>query len=332
MPQKEAYREHAPDFLKGLCSILVVLTHYAWQSAERRTLLFPWWVDMAALVFMMMSGYVYEKSCRRRNIECLSQAYAPGLLFRRAIRYTLPFVIVYCLMLLRDHLKYGAVTYDIFITFLQGGRGQGGFYYPVIMQFIFVVPVIRAIVRKYRVGGLLLCLAANLVFEVLHVAYNVPVESYRLLVLRYIFVIAAGCYLATGAPIKTLWGIVMSYLGILFLVMYLYNGYKPTYLIHWTGTSVAAGLYISPVIWLVMRKCKLRFAPLELLGKASYHTFLAQMLYYYSLAPVIYENVASRKLQLLISLVICLCSGILFYFIETPLTKLVQRKAEKLFD
>ena len=70
------HRERIIDLLKGICILLICFTHYAWESAERKRLLFSWWVDMAVPVFMVLSGYVYEKSLIRNNAVSLSQLYA----------------------------------------------------------------------------------------------------------------------------------------------------------------------------------------------------------------------------------------------------------------
>jgi len=71
-------REHILNLLKGICIIMVIMTHWAWTDIERRQMLFPWWVDMAVPIFIMISGYVYYKSyerngiinCRRQITDC----------------------------------------------------------------------------------------------------------------------------------------------------------------------------------------------------------------------------------------------------------------------
>ena len=324
-------REGIIDLIKGVCILFVCFTHYAWEGAERRALLFSWWIDMAVPIFMILSGYVYEKALIRKNINSLSQSYTITEILSKVIRFTVPVLFVYIVTLISDANKHSKIPYDVFKTFLQGGRGQGAYYYPVMMQAIFVLPVIGIIVKRYEEKGLLICLIANVIYEILHVAYNIPVECYRLLMLRYIFVAASGCYIALGKQVPAGIPTAMFCGGFLFLFAYLYLGYKPMCVIHWTGTSFAASMYIIPFVWFLIRKCKWHIAPLELLGKASYNIFVMQMLYYYAVAPVVYTSIASRKVQLLASMGWCVCSGVLFYFIETPFTKMLQRKMIKFF-
>ena len=68
----------------------------------------------------------------------------------------------------------------------------------------------------------------------------------------------------------------------------------------------------------------IRFKPVEIIGKASYHIFLVQMVWYY----LAYERIASWNIYwaLVINLVICIGVGITFYLIETPLNELINRK------
>ena len=285
---------------------------------------------MAVPVFMILSGYVFGKSIQKKKISSLSQLFEYTDVLKKAVRFTLPVLIVYILTLIWDAQKYQEIPYDVFKTFLQGGRGQGAYYYPLMMQIIFVLPVIGIVVTRHEEKGLLLCLIANIVYEVLHVAYNVPVESYRLLVFRYIFVLAAGCYISLGKKTHLPILIGMFCCGFLFLCAYMYMGYKPKYLIHWTGTSFLASMYIVPVAWLFIRKCKLRLMPIEFLGKASYHIFVMQMLYYYTVAAHVYQNVQSRKAQLIISMGSCVCAGILLYYVETPLSRALQKRISRI--
>ena len=278
---------------------------------------------------MILSGYVYGRSLKRKGAVSLSQLYMPADILKRTVRLTIPVLVTYLLTLAWDSAYLTQIRYDIFDTFLRGGRGPGSYYYPVMMQSVFLLPVIGVLVSRYEHKGLLICLAANAVYEILHVVYGIPVAAYRFLVFRYIFVLAAGCYIAQGEKIPKELPVAMFCVGIMFLAGYLYGGFKPKYVKDWVGTSFLASMYIVPVIWGLIRKCRLRFAPVEFLGKASYHIFVMQMLYYYSAASHVYKYIGSRKLQLLISVATPVCAGILLYFAEMPLTRLLQKTIDK---
>lgn len=332
MVRKEIQRDRTVDFLKGICILIVCFTHYAWEDAERSALLFPWWVDMAVPVFMILSGYVYEKSLVRRNVDSLLQEYTLQTVLHKAIRLTVPVLLIYAVTLLWDLFKRGGISYGLLMTFLRGGKGPGAYYYPVMMQVIFVLPVIGYIVRQREEKGLLLCLLVNAVYEVLHVAYYIPDESYRLLMFRYVFVLAVGCYLALGKTLSRKVSVPMFFAGAVFLYCYTYRGYTPKFITAWTGTSFLAAMYIIPFVQFFVQRTKIHFAPVELLGKASYQIFLSQMFYYYALAAGIYARISSRAVQLIVSMAVCLLAGLVFWRIETPVTRWIQSGIPLLFS
>ncbi len=69
-------RNYAADILKGIGIVFVVITHFSWSSTERRIYLFPFWIDMAVPVFMIISGFAHSASFEKRHIEKIRLAYA----------------------------------------------------------------------------------------------------------------------------------------------------------------------------------------------------------------------------------------------------------------
>ena len=57
------------DFYKGICIIFIIITHYSWNDNERLHYLFPFWIDMAVPVFMVITGYVTSLSFQNRGTE-----------------------------------------------------------------------------------------------------------------------------------------------------------------------------------------------------------------------------------------------------------------------
>ena len=119
------------------------------------------------------------------------------------IRYTVPFFItyvievVYLFLVGRLSVSFEDI-WSIVLSFFNGGKGQGSYYFPIMIQFVFIFPVIYFVIRKYDLTGLVYCFFANAVFEILKTAYGMSAVEYRLLVFRYLFIIAAGCYIAIG--------------------------------------------------------------------------------------------------------------------------------------
>ena len=92
-------------------------------------------------------------------------------------------------------LKKEMVIADVLKNYLCGGWGPGSYYYPLMIQFVFVFPIIYFVIKENSRRGLVICLVVNILYEILKWAYEMNIECYRLLLFRYIFIIAFGCYL-----------------------------------------------------------------------------------------------------------------------------------------
>ena len=67
-------RNRTLDILKGLAVVIVLITHYAWTREQRLIPIFPYLIDMAVPVFMIISGYVGALSFHRHGIDSLIDA------------------------------------------------------------------------------------------------------------------------------------------------------------------------------------------------------------------------------------------------------------------
>lgn len=320
------------DFIKGISILFVIITHYAWQDTERRNLLFPLWIDMAVPIFMIVSGFVHTRSYQKSNIDTIDKAYTVGSIARKVFKYTFPFVIAFLIGEIMFALFDSSrrTFWETIFLFLCGGAGPGGYYYPIMMQFIFFFPVIYAIVRKYDFKGLVVCGVINFLYELLKSAYGMTEGFYRLVIFRYTLLIAYGCYLGMGNYIRhKLYSVLCSVLGALYIVVTKYFNVVPPITNYWTGTSLWACLFIIPLAKpIILNKC--HNCVIESLGRASYHIFLVQMIYY-SGASMIYNLIPNRYMQLVVNVVVCVVGGLLFFYIETCVSKKILKKLSALW-
>lgn len=79
------------DCIKGICIIFVIITHYNFSHEEKLALFFPFWIDMAVPVFMIVSGFVYSKSYIKANT--LSSYYNLYNIISKVLRFTIPFTV-----------------------------------------------------------------------------------------------------------------------------------------------------------------------------------------------------------------------------------------------
>lgn len=332
---KKAERNRFIDVLKGIAIIFVIVTHFNWTSEKMNQLLFPFWINMAVPVFMILSGYVYQKSYEKNNITTFEQAYEWKNVLHKLVRYTVPFAIAFILEMILCYIQ-GSLTSPawIVIMFIAGGMGPGSYYYPIMIQFIFVFPAIYFCIKKYKFKGVILCGVLNLTYEIMQRSYGMNAQCYRFLMFRYLLLIAFGCYLATEGKIKKawLWGIISMLVGAIYIVTVSYLEYEPKIFWHWKDTCVVAVLFIIPIIAFLIGKCKkMKFAPLEFLGKASYNIFLVQMIYY-MFFDYKYNFNTTEIVHLLYNILVCVGIGILFYLVEAPITRYINEKINGLLD
>lgn len=199
-----------------------------------------------------------------------------------------------------------------------------------MIQFIFLFPLIYFLIKKYDHKGVMICFAVNFLYEILKNAYEMNEECYRLLVFRYIFLIAIGSYIAVNKrPLKLKYSILMLCCGIVYIVIFKYMKYTPVITNYWSGTSMFAVLFIIPIVAFLITNTNTHFKPVEILGKASYNIFLVQMVYYLA-ASHVYNKVENRLVQLIISIILCTIIGTVYYYIEAPITKWLVNKIKSL--
>ncbi len=313
------------DVIKGVLIVFVLFTHYAWMERQRNYFFFPYIIDMAVPVFLLLSGYLGALSFKRRKVETLSEAYTCKNIGHKVIRYTIPFLIVVIWQIVDPNVIIDQKGFFNKLRWvLNGTIGQGSYFYPVLIQLVFVFPVLYFLIKRKGRRGLLVCLIINAIFEILKWSYLMNLECYRLLVFRYVFVIAAGIY-ASEYDMSVLQSIVMTVIGGVFIGLTRYEIYTPRIITFWTGTSFIAVMWIVPITIWIIRKIRFRFPPLEGFGKASYNIFLVQMVYYRSYRVKLIPRIKPWKLELLVGMLICLVVGYVFYRIESVITKNIEK-------
>ena len=320
------------DVIKGTVMFNVVICHAKWSEAQRLQLLFPFWVQMTIPTLMMISGYLTAKSYTRAQVHSLGQAFMPAQLKAKLLRFTVPYTIVFLAEVIAHIFLSPKGIVEIFLMYLAGGWGPGTYYIPFMFQFIFFVPFIYLFIERKGAKGLILCWAGTLVYEILQKAYGMNVECYTFLVLRYTFHIAFGCYLALYSidSIPKQLRIGMGVFGFCWLIILCYTTYQPiVFQPYWKNTALFPAMFIVPISGWLMEKGHLSFKPLELLGKASFNMYLTQKIFYYGMDTLFdgyFPFIHSIWIQCLVNILICFVIGILFYKIETPLTKYILNR------
>lgn len=234
---------------------------------------------------------------------------------------------------------------ELMTAFYLGGIGPGSYYFPVMVQFIFLFPLLYFIFNsnKPRVA-LALCATLNLLYEISVRLYGISDNAYRLISFRYIFLIACGIYLALCKeklliPNKKNISLctVSTLIGIGYIVLTSYTGYREKLFTLWTTTSMLTAFWIFPIFCLLFVLLKnAKESKAQIIGKASYHIFLTQMVYFATVSPKIEALITlprfNRTVFAAISLIICLAVGTVFYIlgnkIEQKIFSFIGKKTQ----
>jgi fucose 4-O-acetylase-like acetyltransferase len=328
-------RNHFIDALKGILILFVLLMHYPTSySGIVLEILFGFVIQFAVPAFMFLSGYVQAKSMQRRKIQSFEDAYACPLITGKILRFLLPYAFFFLLAqvfyrLVRMYtigvFEYGVLA--LFFDFLKGGYGPGSYYVPLLFQLIFLFPLVYAIIEKKGKHGLFLCLMANIAFEVLKQAFGMQESEYRLLIFRYLFLIACGCYMAIYENEKSkensfppITWIICLLAGIMFLILFRFTNYPAhaKIITMWGTTSVLTSFYVVPILCFLVKRDHFSIPPLEVLGKYSFHVFLVQTLYYQYYDFALKERF-TPGIGLIVTICICVILGVVFGAVEERL-------------
>jgi len=336
-----AERNRFIDFAKGIAIIFVLFNHHEWQDGSMfGSHLYYWIINMAVPIFMLCTGYVTAASWEAKKTT-IKQSYSWEVLSPKLSRYVMPvlwFYIVETILVFifqetgfLDYLSNldfahnegykNKMTFSgTLLYFFAGGRGQHGtYYFSVILQVAFMMPLIYLMVKKWK-WGIWLCFGINLALEILKLPLGISRDVYRLLAFRYIFVLAIGCYLFIYRENLGKWykWVMFFLLGAGYIYLVNYTSYNRVVFKYWYSTSMIAIFYIVPLFMLGLKylknvKCKI----IEQLGKASYHILLVQIIYYNFFAPLVWTApkniIPNDAVAMLINLIVCLGGGYAYF-------------------
>ena len=314
-------RNTTVDVIKGFCAFLVVINHSEYSDAFYRYSLFPFWVYAAVPVFMFLSGFI-----RCRKAPEFKESYSLTFVSKQLSRLLVPFFPVFFIEEFIS-LKGAFSLKTILIDLMDGGHGPGSYYVILMIQFVFVIPLIQVFIRRYDRKGLWLCSAMNIVYEILKSIVNLSPTIYRVLLFRYLFVIAWGVYYYSHQKENQnrLAITICMIIGLVYIYAVGYMGVTILCFNQWAATAIPASFFWVPIVMLLLKRNQLRCSVLEIAGRASYHIFLIQMFYFRYIYS--YLNLHFHYLlMILVNLMICVSAGICFYLFENRIRKMIKNR------
>lgn len=273
------------DYLKAICVIMVIITHYDWT--DKTSPFFTMLINMAVPVFMIVSGYNFAMSNRKKAGGKLGKMYGWSMIKPKLIRFLVPFFAICMIEMVL--LAWEDREINPLRIFLLGAYGPGSYYVPVMLQLLIIFPIIYVLVDRNAKLGITLAAIANLLFEIAVKVFEIDKYYYRLSVGRYILLIAFGCYLYLHPEHRVkryqMWAMFLA--GFAYIVAVFGFDQELVLFGYWKTTAMPVAFYIFPIVILLFRKFYHSTIPgvfgslLTWIGKASYHIFLVQMVYYH---------------------------------------------------
>lgn len=323
-------RSNVIDIIKGLMIIFIIITHFRFAYPDDyKRYGFYFWIDMAVPVFMIITGYVTAIQYRKRGIESLDRAFSIEVVVPKVLRFLIPFFLIMLLELPYMILVNKTSVIETIAEFVRGGVGPGAYYTPVMIQLVFLIPLIYVLIKKYDWFGVILCFLLTALWEMLQYCWGMDGQSYKIIAFRYISVISFGCFIAIGKKklSKTVLALMFS-IGLVWQIALNYIPLHPVFMNYdWARVNYLPSLFVMPILYVLIRKfsdSKVKILPLQEMGKASFNIFLAQMVFYgCGLAGIVYKIIDNMWLQLIICICVCLVGGYIFFIIEHGITSIL---------
>jgi len=294
-------RNPAIDGIKGVAILAVLLLH----SVPRQTLydshaLFHIW--QAVPVFVLLMGYTGSIT----RVKPLAR-YA----VRRAQRLLPAFVGVWVLSYLLTRLWTGSVEWNpLWLVGVLPTIGPGNYFVTLLIEFTLILPGLRWLLdRAGERWFLACCLAVNVAFEIAAGWFMWDGYLYQSCVLRMLLIVALGMLLARGWRVWLLFPLSAAYLAIvdrgIVLPLLVAQGQAQSFLAAgYAAGIVAGGLRLSYPTWL------------QSLGRASYHVFLIQIVWFAQVAPHLRSSGHAPAASLPVGIAACALAGLAAKWIE----------------
>lgn len=324
-PNSTQKRFQQIDVAKGFAIVSVILLH----ALERDALIDSYaiyhiWQAVPVFIIIMGINLGMNFNGSKRG---LSSLYSRKYFQKKAERILLPLLWVYVLSILaglawlllfnQHKLEFDAYS---FLGVLPV-TGPGNYFVTLVLQTILVFPLIDYLFQRYPSHTIVLLVVLEVLF--LMWSSQVPLFEeeeylYSAALPRYFSAIAFGLVLSRAMlqPVRA--ATVLLFLAIVgagcfYLYQMVYAELNISYIrADWQTQSVLTFAYAAGMVWLLFKLLPMSsenqfLELLAVLGKASYHIFLIQIVYF-GLFP--------DEGSVLQGLLICLLAGYLFYKVD----------------
>lgn len=326
------------DILKCTAIISVIVIHsIPAELLETSYSIFHFW--QAVPIFLVIMGVNLYNSYSKLNYTTLGQYYSKNNLLHRCERVLPVFFIVFIASWVIGSIKGNAYFGWKTLFGVLPIPAPGNIFLSIILQMLFVAPLLVYFYRKNPVWCIVTCFILNLLFEIAapHI-FNVGDKYfYYCFFVRTLAIIAMGLYLGEALYKLKLQQIFKNeyiQLGVVVSFLYLLAattlGKNIPWFIEDLGTENIIALFYPLLIVAIVLNIRMEqfkdgviFHLFGLIGKASYHILLVQMVYF-GLRYGSYATQMPLMKAIIVNVVITVGIGIVFYYIEQYGKKIVR--------
>jgi len=331
-PRKLEY-DYKLDFLKGCAILFVIFIHSIPISLQYSAYTF-FYFGQAVPIFFLISGrlgYMLWETRDKKEVWMGS--------FRRIFKkIIIPLLFIIFLEGLYLLMSQNYSIYSLLKDFVvSGGWGPGSYFPWVYLQLIIILPLLNIFCnsRLSDMTKILSVFMISLLLEFISFKLMVPEWLYRLLFFRYLFVFYLGIWWGKRGELKISYTLIFLAILSFFYIYadrYVGNVLSPLVYPAWQGSHAPAYFWSIVLVLILFKLANLDFLlkkTISKLGKASYHIFLIQMVYFLILGSFITNiiDIYGNSIVLLIIIVnaiTCSFLGYLFYRLRNRLNLVIS--------
>ncbi|MHB1416506.1 MAG: acyltransferase family protein [Chloroflexota bacterium] len=320
------------DILKGL-AIAAVLVQHSLDRSMLQAIGGSMYALQAVGVFMIIAGYNSASSYARHNVNSIADGYRWSVMSRSLSRLMLPYLLIWAVEAVLAGPSGASSVGDYVVYFVTGGWGWGAYFMPVIVLHVLLFPFVYRLGQRAPKWLLPMALALDLAFEaIVYVVHlqGLPAEPLylRFLYPRYLFAIALGVWLATGRRSRKAIFIAGALSGV-YVAALEYGGVQVPMDMVWASRAAPAvpwalACVVAGLLFLPRLSGHPVWRGLAAAGRASYHTFLIQSVYFWHLFAR--DPGVGQYGQALVLIVVLSAAGWLFYRAELKVRDALARR------
>lgn len=302
-------RDSGIDAAKGIAILAVILLHGLPREALFESL--AWFhVWQAVPVFAVLMGMTGHMT----RIRPLS-----AYLGRRLLRLGPPILVVWLVSMVISLARGTFAFGPLLLAGVFPASGPGNYYVTLLMQYVLVLPLLKPSYARFPRSTLIGAALLSVGFEFVAGAMGPAIDPYiySSCVLRYLFAIVLGMWIADGRTIT-----VPAVIGVGYMAAFTTGFRIPWFVDSWQPQNVAAFGYSAALTRWLTHWPAVDIPLLRGFGRASLHVFLVQMLWFGQAAPLLGLPLAVSVVS---ALVVCLGAGYAFWAIEQRVSSRLTR-------